>query len=976
MILFSLQCYADKKTVKAPVVKKESKWEKLNRMITKEENFIKTINNRGPRLQWRLLELKTERLKLIKEKENNKFLNASFKLRKKHKKDWFFKESRSYEKEIRRKGLKIIKSWPRYKYNADIYYTLGLNSRDFNKGKQTEYFFKQALKKAERGSQVVYLASVGLAEYYYNEKKYIRAVRYYRSVIKNSEDEWHSKHIYNLSWCFLKTGKYQEAILYGEKAHALSKQEDYIDVSEQVYDSIGLFYVMGKREKDGAEFYKKNVQVPAKYIIKMSKKMANEGEYKKADYLLKTALDHSIDKSQVEEEIKIRLAYLDFYRNFKKFNQFFTMSKAIESIYIKKPFEGELHDQSVEKIEGLVGYLQVRLTRNSKIKVENYSKPLLKRILDYFDILAVINKKKTDFYRFYQGETLFAVNEINRSFFQYQKSLEFNKKVDLKKNDPEQKHTLLRKKLMNSLLACLEEKKFEDKHLIYTYQNHIDLYPINPISQKLYSKLFNIHMKRKDPPKAVTAMEVYNKNYPSDLKIQQAMLIKLIDFYILGKNTDKLAYWINKLQKGYFSFDQNYIKQATNVLGEILFHDFTKLAASGKHEESIAGNKMLFEDKKYPKIIHAQAATKIALSYLHLKKSTESLNWTIAAIPLFKAPELKKRLPQIKASIDRFVILQDLKHALKLSNYLYKHFCHKNEPLKGYLYDQIVTLNLLEEKYKSAYRFINNDAKKCDIGKVKYEETMISYINYTFLHGKTDLTFQLFKKFALKEKKYKDLLSSQVMEIFWREYAEDSKSKLTRKSFSYLKKYASSYPSDKISKSINKVDEFNKFKNKYKKKHFKAFNFGQKFDEQKYNNELTQKFEKLKKWVEETSPFTSNAPYPVVLATLKLIHQKHQQLAKVIRDVSPPGMEGEYLKSFKQAMNGIASNVQSSGDDYFNQGLKLRLNSYEQAIDNKYYLSTSETFKKIKINYPAIRYSLSFDRTVGKRSPATISRNK
>lgn len=975
-LLFCLNVAAEKTAKAGVIVKKETKWEKLNRMIDKEEKFIKTINRRGPRLEWRLLELKTERLKLIKEKENNKFLNASFKLRKKHKKDWFFRESRAYELEIRKKGLKIIRTFKRWKYNADVYYTLGLNSRDFNKGKQTEYFFKMALKHAEKGSQIIYLASVGLAEYYYNEKKYNRAVSYYSRVINNKEDEWHSKHVYNLSWCYLKTGKYQKAIEHGEIAHTLSKKEDYIDVSEQVYDSIGLFYVMGKREKDGAEFYKKNVKEPAKYLIKMSKKMANEGHYKNADYLLDTALKHAITKDQFDEELTIRLAYLDFYRNFKKFNLFFTMSKAIEAQYIKKPFKGELHDQSIEKIEGLVGYLQVRLTRNSKIKITNYSKPLLTRILAFFDILAVINKKKTDFYRFYQGETYFAVNEIKPSFFKYKDSLEFNKKVDLKKDDPEQKHTLLRAKLMNSLLACLEEKKFADKHLIYTYQNHIDLYPINSISQKLYSKLFNIHMKRKDPPKAIVSMEVYNKNYPGDLKIQQSMLIKLIDYYILGKDTDKLAFWITKLQKGYFSFDKPYIKQAINVLGEILFHDYTKLAAEGKHDESISGNKKLFEDQRYPKIIHAQAASKIALSFLHLKNSNEALNWTIKSIPLYKEQEFKKRLPQVKASIDRFVILQDTKHAVKLSEYLYKYYCHKKEPLKSYFYDQIVTLNLIDEKYKSAYQFINKGSKKCDIGHQKFGETMAMFIDYTYQHGKFDLTFQLFKKFALKEKRFHKELSNQLLNLFWREFNENQRSRLAKKALLYLKKYSEKNPTNSLANTIKKIEDFNSFKNSFKKKTFKHFTFGKNFDEQKYNNDLTAKFEKLKTWVEQTAPYTSNAPYAIVLETLKLIHEKHNQLANVIYAVSPPGMEGEYLKSFRQAMKGIGDNVKNSGVEYYKQGVQLRVSSYDQSKDNKYFLNTSDTFKKIKVVFPALRYTLSFDKQMSKRSPATVSRNK
>lgn len=974
MTLFNISAADHKEAISKNTPKKESRWEKLNKMIDKEENFIKTITNRGPRLQWRLLELKTERLKLIKEKENHTFLNAPFKQRKKYKKDWYFKKSRSYEREIRRKGLKIIKTWPRYKYNADIYYTLGLNSRDYNKGKQTEYFFLKALKFAESGSQVVYLSNVGLAEYYYNEKKYNKAVSYYLRVINNTDDQWHSKHLYNLSWCYLKTGKYQKAISFGEKAHSLSKNKDYIDVSEQVYDSIGLFYVMGKREKDGAYFYLNHVKEPAKYIIKMSKKMANEGHYKKANYLLQTALNHAVDKKQTIEEITIRLAYLDFYRNFKKFNLFFSMSQSLESIYKKTPFEGEQHEQTIEKIESMVGYLQVRLTRNSKIKIENYSIPLLKRVIDYFDILAVINKDKTDYYRFFQGETLFAVNEIKRAFFKYQASLEVNKKIDLKKKELKYDHKGLRKKLMNSLLACLEEQKFEDKHIIYTYNNHIELYPINPISQKLYSKLFNLHMKRKEPLLAIKPMNTYHKNYPADIKIQQSMLIKLIDYYILQKNTDQLASWINKMEKGFFKMKPDYIKQATNVLGEILFLDYTKLANQGKHQESIAGNKNLFEDKKYPAIIHAQAASKIALSYLQLGDSNEAVNWTITSIPLYRPKELKKRHPQLKASIERLVILQDIKYAIKLSTQLYQKYCLSNEPLKEYLFDQIFSLNLVEQKYKTAYKFISQKALKCGLNGKKKKESMISFINYVEQHKKEKLLTSLFSKYALKQGQYQNELVPIMIKRYWEQSLSKENNRDAKKTLYYLEKYRERYPNHKLSKDIFKITSFNKFKKQYEKKRFKMFSFGSSFDEEKFNNDLTAKFALLKKWVDETRPYTTNAPYPIVMKTLVMIHQKHLQLEKIIRKIKPPGMEGEYLVSFQAAMKGIADNISKTANDYHQQGKNVLTSSYERSVNNEYFLSASKTHHLMSIEFPTERYTLTFDQFWGNRKPAKITR--
>ena len=128
----------------------ETKWKKLDRLITEEENHIKSLRNLGPKLQWRLLELKTERLKLLKEKENQIFLTAAPKVRKNKKKKWFFKKSKRLENQIRRAGLALIKKYKRFKYNADIYYTLALNSRDYG----TCLLYTSPSPRDQRGSRM------------------------------------------------------------------------------------------------------------------------------------------------------------------------------------------------------------------------------------------------------------------------------------------------------------------------------------------------------------------------------------------------------------------------------------------------------------------------------------------------------------------------------------------------------------------------------------------------------------------------------------------------------------------------------------------------------------------------------------------------------------------------------------------------------------------------------------------------------
>ncbi|MCR9204302.1 MAG: hypothetical protein NXH75_06985, partial [Halobacteriovoraceae bacterium] len=371
--------------------KMSKKWHHLNNLIEAEIKTIKTrVHGHGPRLRWRLIELDTERIKLIKEKENKTFLNAPFKQRKRLGKKAYFKESRSLYYKVRKDGLRILKKWPRFKYASEIYYTLALNSRDYGGDKETEKFLLRSLKFSIPNSPIIHAAKTSLAEYYYNSKKYKRAIRYYKDVLKNKDDEWYTKHNYNVSWCYVKVKNYNAAIEHAKESFFKSKDKSYINVKDQVLQSVGFFFVLAERVEEGADFYVEHVDKPGPYMIKMAKKTAEDRGYEKAYYVFNEALKNSISKKNLDEEVEIRLAQLDFYRNFKKFEQFWETTVALDKINKIKPLGDDFQIDAVEKIRSFVGYLQVRFTRNSKLKVEEYDEEDLSRIVSFFDVLSRI----------------------------------------------------------------------------------------------------------------------------------------------------------------------------------------------------------------------------------------------------------------------------------------------------------------------------------------------------------------------------------------------------------------------------------------------------------------------------------------------------------------------------------------------------------------------------------------------------------
>ena len=120
-------------------------------------------------------------------------------------KDKFFKSSTEQFKVTEEYGVTVIKKYPDYKKNNQIFYAMAINSRDFDESKRTDNFLRKAIEANPKDLETVYNSKVGLAEFYYNNKKYSEAIGFYQDVLKNTSNEWYAKHLYNSA--IIVTGK-------------------------------------------------------------------------------------------------------------------------------------------------------------------------------------------------------------------------------------------------------------------------------------------------------------------------------------------------------------------------------------------------------------------------------------------------------------------------------------------------------------------------------------------------------------------------------------------------------------------------------------------------------------------------------------------------------------------------------------------------------------------------------------------------
>ena len=276
------------------------KWDRVLKLLQDEKRTINMLGARSVTYKHRLFEIDTELIKIKKAKEHNQFFSDAKKGKLKGDKNYYYRGSKKLFWETQKRGKLIVNKYPRYQRLAEVLYTMGLNERDYNNSKWSRGYFLQARKRTEN-TRLRYLLDVQLAEYSYNKKQYELASKYYKLVVRNKEDKWLTKHVYNYAWCIFKQKDYAFALSLLNSALDLGKQDKYEAVSEQIFEAAISFYVYSKKITEGVRFFEKGSITKSEkfdWLLKFSKKSAEKGFFQESMYVYQKAF--SLGKSKLK----------------------------------------------------------------------------------------------------------------------------------------------------------------------------------------------------------------------------------------------------------------------------------------------------------------------------------------------------------------------------------------------------------------------------------------------------------------------------------------------------------------------------------------------------------------------------------------------------------------------------------------------------------------------------------------------------
>lgn len=942
ILITSLQALAEekKKTVSYELIKRN----KLVNMIRKEIKTIKKIRRRGPNLEYRLLELYSENLKIIKEEENNKFLkNRNPKLKRRH----FFKQSRVLNRKVEKLGLYITKRWPNYRSNGAIYYTLALNERDFNSSKKTEYYLLKSLRVAPSASPIVHSIKTALAELYYNDKKYRKAIKYYVDVIRNEGDEWYAKHHYNIAWCLLKVKKLSQALEHILKAYQVSKSPRYVTVESQVLDAISIFYIQNNKIDEGVSFYLENVEKPAEYITKMATRAQTRNKFPTVNNILKRGLDAAINRKQFDEQITYYNYQLEFYRTFKQENMHLSAAKELSKIYNLKHLKGEELEISVKLIKSYVGFLQIKLAKREQFTSRELSDSKLNNVLTYFNILINIDKQNKNEYLFYQGETLYSVHLYERAYKKYASVLEIVKKEkEAKKWDNK-----FSKKLINSLLATLE--KLEENGLsnyrykTYVYSNHVNLWPMDTKSQLIYPKLFTLYFKNKKLNRAINVVKAYNKNFPQDIKSQKGMFAKVFDYYVKSKDIKKISYWIGQFNKGFLSFEKVYIKKSVVILAGLLFNEIDKKVSANDFDSAKASYLKILENEEYPLKIKIQTSFRLSLLFLKTGEFTSSWKWLKHSLKIDTQGEIYKEISTIDKIANEYAQAQEFKKGLSLSYKSISKYCNKTYPQEKSLFKKAMNYSIIENNYK-AVNILIKTAKKCNISLSTVKKDIKRYASEFAIEGNI-------KKLRYYKSKFPSFVSTKLITSiaenkYW-QYMAKGESNKAKEMLTILKKNQS--------KVVYKIMSYNAYIMNFNKTNYEFTK--KEFNGDLFSKEIEKNFSSIKNIVNKGTEI-QNFKHPILTPKVsKFIAGQYKSFLKEVKSFRPIGFNKEETKMFLAQMKPLYTKIEKEIVSYDIQVVNTIKSNNILSFENYNLTQKDSVLSEVMMRYPASQLVISLD---------------
>lgn len=918
--------------------------------MTELLRLSKQQDHSNPSIQLRLAELYLEKARVIKEKENDRFLSMSANERNQTNKNSIFATSTKFFSRANDICLGMLKRFKNFKDKGDVYFILAYNAKEFNKTDKAKDFFSKALDSSNKNSKIYAKSSLALAEIYFNEKKYSKAAELYEDSLEKKRDRWWTKDALNLAWCYSKLGKDDRAISLAKEVYEKSSSGNFIDMRSQVMRDIALFYAQAEKIDEGISFYKSVGEDLSSRLVKLARLLLDEGRPTQAEKVLKEA--KRVVKGQAEI-VEANLILLNLFEKYGKFEQHINVIQEMVELNQNDPLESQALEVVKFQTKKVGAIIQRQVVGNTYAGTPAVRKAKAALAARYYDVLAKLEGKAPQENYFIKAETSYSVGNYDEALESYSKSYE------QAKSRGDKKHINLS---LEGMLATLAQDSLSEKsknlYLAPTYTRYLNNNPTSNNAPKIFQKLFKIHLDQKDAGKAEEVLEQFKRAYPQDEKIQEAMVANIMELHRDTKNTAEIVRWMKKIQAKEYKVSPEYAKKLRSLALTMQFENAEKATTKGEKKSAMVEYFRIFKDPSSSKAAQKNAAYNIAVLFFELNNLEKTYEWGQASLKFMDAEDTKKFDASFLAMSSALFERRDFEKSAKLSEVVLEKICRTDSVRKKIFFKNAVIVYLADNKIDEAEKLIEK-AQSCDIPASFIQESQADILkNYAENERWSSYTNTLAKledNPAIRPQLIRPMFTLRKI---YADHGDDAKARALE---ARLLSYYTEAKKQKKEIPLEGLDVIASFGIISLEKEVKKLNnVTLAFPEDVFNKALKEKLQQLEViTTRATQVFDVGSGIGVVKAYQYLV-ESYQRTVKEIRDFSPEGKSPEYVASFKKSMEDLTRPILAKGEEYLKDAQEQIEKNAILSHDNYWFFASTRV--PLRLEYRFIKNGVIMDR--------------
>ena len=913
--------YADVEQRRAELIKV------LDDELREVTRLNKQLGAQRPDLMLRMAQVLLEKGRLLKDQENQKFLEVADSKREKINKDEFFKESRRYFDQAQKTVLVMLKKFKRFDEKGDAYYILAYNAKELKQDEQSRKFFQKALQESRSNSVIADKSRIALAEIYFNKGSFDKSMQLYEAALKNKRDKWWTKDAFNLAWSYFKMGKYDKAIDTMTESYELSKNPKFIDMTKSIERDLAFFYTEAGKGNEAIAFYKKNGKSVSDIMLKVGRYLKQQGKFSQAEKTLADALKY---KTSEKEEVDINIELISLYEKFGRDQKHLETSRFLTAQFSK----GNLNQDQVEtlkfNVEKMSALIQQQLVSKTYENAADIRAKKTAAANEYFMMSAVVTPTSSQVAYFHAGETYFAVGEFDKAVPLYAESIKRSQVNKDKKTEG-----LASNALMVSLGKGVSKKTTED-YLIPAYEGFLSSDPKGERSNVVYQRLFSAQMGKKDIAGAEKVLMTYKMNFPGEVDIQEKMLAQVMDFHKDSGNKAALAAWAKKVESNEFKVNPEYAAKVKTLVLGMQFEKVEQASVKGDKRGALKGYLEIYKSPETDNEAKKTAAYNIAVLFYETGEWKQMYGWADRAVVMMSAAEINKfEKDFILFTTDLFQRRQFAESAA-LSEKIFDKVCQTNSKSLKTFFKNANVIYLADKQFDKSLSLLDR-APKCGIGNDVILPGYLDHLNELAASNKWGSFNEVIKKLEASKEMWPQLiypssLLANELENIGR--ADDAK-KVRAKMITY-------YESGKKSKMnipLEGLDAISLIRLTALEEQVKKLtSLKLSFPEAEYNKNVKAKFVMLDKITTEAISIAELGSGIGIVRAYRYLVYGHESLRNEIVNFSPEGKSPEYVASFQKGMQKLGEPLEKQAQDFRETAIKKIEKENILSTDNGWFL--------------------------------------